>query len=77
MIQNSELILNPDGSLYHINLKPENIAHDIIFVGDQERVEKITNQLCGLRPNSWFIIWNENFHRDIFAQNMLTAYQRT
>ena len=44
MIQNSELILNPDGSLYHINLKPENIAHDIIFVGDQERVEKITNR---------------------------------
>lgn len=44
MIQNSELILNPDGSLYHINLKPENIAHDIIFVGDQERVSKITDR---------------------------------
>lgn len=44
MIKNSELILNPDGSLYHINLKPENIANDIIFVGDQERVEKITNR---------------------------------
>ena len=42
MIQSSELILNPDGSVYHLNLKPENIAHDIIFVGDQNRVEKIT-----------------------------------
>lgn len=42
MIQSSELILNPDGSVYHLNLKPENIAHDIIFVGDQDRVEKIT-----------------------------------
>jgi len=41
-IKSSELILNPDGSLYHINLKPENLAHDIIFVGDQDRVEKIT-----------------------------------
>ncbi|MGV3459185.1 MAG: nucleoside phosphorylase [Flavobacterium sp.] len=41
-IQASELILNPDGSIYHLNLKPENIAHDIIFVGDQDRVEKIT-----------------------------------
>ncbi len=41
-IQSSELILNPDGSVYHLNLKPENIAHDIIFVGDQNRVEKIT-----------------------------------
>ena len=42
MIQSSELILNPDGSVYHLNLLPENIAHDIIFVGDQTRVEKIT-----------------------------------
>ncbi|UPQ79082.1 nucleoside phosphorylase [Flavobacterium azooxidireducens] len=42
MIQSSELILNPDGSVYHLNLLPEQIAHDIIFVGDQNRVEKIT-----------------------------------
>jgi uridine phosphorylase len=42
MIQASELILNPDGSVYNLNLLPENIAHDIIFVGDQNRVEKIT-----------------------------------
>lgn len=42
MIANSELILNPDGSVYHLNLKPEHIAKDIIFVGDQNRVEKIT-----------------------------------
>ena len=42
MIAASELILNPDGSVYHINLKPGQIANDIIFVGDQNRVEKIT-----------------------------------
>ncbi len=42
MIKSSELILNPDGSVYHLNLKPQHIAHDIIFVGDQNRVEKIT-----------------------------------
>jgi uridine phosphorylase len=42
MIKESELILNPDGSVYHLNLKPENIAKDIIFVGDQDRVDKIT-----------------------------------
>ena len=42
MIKSSELILNPDGSVYHLNLLPEHIAHDIIFVGDQNRVEKIT-----------------------------------
>jgi len=43
-IKQSELILNPDGSVYHLNLKPENIANDIIFVGDQDRVAEITSK---------------------------------
>ncbi|HKJ06334.1 MAG TPA: nucleoside phosphorylase [Flavobacteriaceae bacterium] len=38
----SELILNPDGSIYHLNLKPEHISTNIIFVGDQNRVPKIS-----------------------------------
>ena len=38
----SELILNPDGSIYHLNLKPENVAQNIIFVGDQNRVPKVS-----------------------------------
>jgi len=42
MIQESELILNPNGSVYHLNLHPENIATDIIFVGDQDRVDTVT-----------------------------------
>lgn len=41
-IGTSELILNPDGSIYHLNLKPEHIAPNIIFVGDQDRVDKVT-----------------------------------
>ena len=41
-IADSELILNPDGSVYHLNLLPEHIATTIIFVGDQNRVSKIT-----------------------------------
>ena len=41
-IKNSELILNPDGSIYHLHLKPEDIADTIIFVGDQERVAEVT-----------------------------------
>lgn len=38
----SELILNPDGSIYHLNLLPEDIADDIIVVGDQHRVKSIS-----------------------------------
>jgi uridine phosphorylase len=41
-IKKSELILNPDGSIYHLNVRPEYIATTIIFVGDQDRVDKIT-----------------------------------
>lgn len=41
-IKESELILNPDGSIYHLNLRPEHISNNIIFVGDQERVDQIT-----------------------------------
>lgn len=42
-IKASELILNPDGSVYHLNLLPEHIADNVIFVGDQDRVERITS----------------------------------
>jgi len=41
-IKESELILNPDGSIYHLNVRPEHIAPDIIFVGDQDRVAEVT-----------------------------------
>lgn len=41
-LRKSELILNPDGSVYHLNLKPEHIADTILFVGDPDRVESIT-----------------------------------
>ena len=41
-IKNSELILNPDGSIYHLHLKPSDIADTLIFVGDQERVGEVT-----------------------------------
>jgi uridine phosphorylase len=41
-LKESELIINPDGSIYHLNLRPENIANNIILVGDPGRVPKIS-----------------------------------
>lgn len=38
----SELVLNPDGSVYHLNLLPEDIAEKIILVGDPDRVPKVS-----------------------------------
>lgn len=40
-IAESELILNPDKSLYHIHLKEEHIAENVILVGDQDRVDEV------------------------------------
>ena len=39
----SELILNPNGSVYHCNLLPENLADTIILVGDPDRVPVVSN----------------------------------
>lgn len=38
----SELVLNEDGSVYHLNLLPEDIAEKIILVGDPDRVPKVS-----------------------------------
>lgn len=39
----AELILNEDGSIYHLNLLPEDISTTIITVGDPERVPQVSN----------------------------------
>jgi uridine phosphorylase len=41
MIKPSELIINSDGSIFHLHLKPEHISSDIILVGDPGRVDTI------------------------------------
>ena len=41
VIEPSELIINPDGSIFHLHLKPEQLAERIILVGDPGRVKMI------------------------------------
>lgn len=41
-LSNSELILNPDGSVYHLHLLPTDIATTVLLVGDPERVDKVS-----------------------------------
>ncbi|NGM89916.1 nucleoside phosphorylase, partial [Parapusillimonas sp. SGNA-6] len=45
MIADSELILNTDGSIYHLNLRPEDLAQTIILVGDPERLQWVSRYL--------------------------------
>lgn len=42
IIPETELILNPNGSVYHLQLLPEHIAENIIIVGDQGRVATVS-----------------------------------
>jgi uridine phosphorylase len=42
LISESDLIINPDGSIYHLNLLPEDLADIVITVGDPERVSEVS-----------------------------------
>ncbi|MBA4410977.1 MAG: phosphorylase [Odoribacter sp.] len=57
MIRLSELIINADGSIFHLHLKPEQIADDIILVGDPGRVELIAKLLTDIE----FQVQNREF----------------
>jgi len=56
-LQESELVLNKDGSVYHLHLKPEHIADTVLLVGDQGRVEQISNKFDTIE----FSIQNREF----------------
>lgn len=43
IIPPSELIINDDGSVFHIHLKPEHLRDNIIFVGDPGRVDMVAS----------------------------------
>ncbi len=41
-ISETDLIINPDGSVYHLNLKPSHLSDTIITVGDPNRVHRVS-----------------------------------
>ena len=42
-ILSSELIINEDGSIFHLHLRPEQIADTVILVGDPGRVDMVAS----------------------------------
>lgn len=57
MIKHSELILNNNGSIFHLHLKPEHISNLIILVGDPARVDTVASFLSSIE----FSIQNREF----------------
>lgn len=51
-IPESELIINSDGSAFHIHMKPEQLADNVILVGDPGRVEMVAKYLTDIEFKS-------------------------
>ena len=54
----SELIINSDGSIFHLHLKPEQLADRIVLVGDPDRVTMIGRYLTDVECD----VLNREFH---------------
>ncbi len=48
IIPESELIINPDGSAFHLYIRPEQLADKVILVGDPGRVDMIAEYLTDI-----------------------------
>ena len=51
-IGDSELIINGDGSVFHLHIRPENLADKVILVGDPGRVELVASYLSDIESTS-------------------------
>lgn len=58
MIQPSELIINPDGSIFHLHLKPEQLASNVLLVGDPGRVDMVASYFDHIEAE----VSNREFH---------------
>jgi uridine phosphorylase len=67
----SELVLNPDGSVYHLALRPEQLGDLVLVVGDQGRVERISRHFSAVEHK----VQNREFvaHTGVYRGAHVTA----
>lgn len=70
-LSDTDLILNRDGSVYHLHLLAEHIADDVIIVGDQGRVAQVSRHFDRIDIN----IHNREFitHTGYIGKNRITV----
>ena len=56
--EESEFILNQDGSVFHLHLKPEQLAHKVILVGDPGRVSLVASHFSDIEAE----VQSREFH---------------
>ncbi len=71
IISESELVLNPDGTVYHLKISPENLAENVVLVGDPGRVKLLSSYFDKIE----FQGQNREFtvHTGIFRQCRITV----
>ena len=57
-IPSSELIINGDGSIFHLHLRPEQLADRVFLVGDPARVDMVASRFDHIECN----VTNREFH---------------
>lgn len=78
MIKPSELILNPDGTIFHLHLKPEHVADTVLLVGDPGRVEMISSYFdhieCNIQNREFVTTtgWYKGRHLTVIATGIGT-----
>jgi len=71
MDKKTELIINPDGTIYHLKIKSEYLSETVILVGDPHRVEQISKHFDNIEVK----IQNREFvtHTGTFKNKRLTV----
>ncbi len=70
-MQDSELILKPDGSVYHLGILPEDIGNTVITVGDPDRVKSVSKHFDSIdvqKQNREFVI-----HTGVYKNKRITC----
>ena len=67
----SELIINEDGSCFHLHLKPEQLADKVILVGDPDRVSLVSSHFESIEDE----VQSREFHSvtGIYRSKRITA----
>ena len=66
IIPDSELIINPDGSIFHLHIKPGQLATTVILVGDPGRVEAVASffQTINCEGANREFVWKTGLYND-------------
>lgn len=67
-IAESELIINPRGAIYHLDLRPEEIAGTVVTVGDPDRVKEVSKHFDSIEV--------KRQHREFISHTGLVGKKR-